>query len=43
VRKKFKSGNDLEHSADMIARMYRAKDLLNTAAPAFAPLGLVLR
>jgi len=40
VRMKYKPGNDMEYSADMISRRYRAKDLLNLAAPTSAPLGL---
>ena len=43
MRTIFKSGNDLEYIADMMARMYRAKDLLHIAAPTFAPLRLALK
>jgi len=40
VRTIFKSGNDMEYSADMIDKRYRAKDLLHIAAPTSATLGL---
>jgi len=39
VRTIFKSDNDFEYIADIIARRYRAKDLLHIAAPTSAQLG----
>jgi hypothetical protein len=40
VRTIFKSGNDMEYSADMSERRYRTRDLLHIAAPTSALLGL---